>query len=272
MKKPESLEEYVVWAESEITCQFDDPKTQKLYETNLITVYNTVTQHPFFVGFLNKAKEWEAYYEGKTKSNLFMGNGDPNLQIKPYSSVVEKTYRQNVLWNKAYPKPPKLGWHTSQNVYSRLNDLVRGTLVCRFIDGPAFIARVIQEYAEEHKLICRQYSQEREDGYYAFHVYVLFPVTIIDSAWNEEQVMVEVEIQVTTQLQEVLRTLTHQFYKTQRLVVSRDRGKWKWDFASARFKVGYLSHALHLLESIILECRENVLGGGLDRIEDDENA
>jgi len=29
---------------------------------------------------------------------------------------------------------------------------------------------------------------------------------------------------------------------------------------------------LHLLESIILECRENVLGGGLDGMEDDENA
>src|ERR1051325_5626026 len=218
MKRPSSLEEYVVWAGSISLCHFDDPKTRKLYDTNLINVYNTVTQHPFFVGFLNKTKEWEAYYAAKTKSNLFMANGDPSLQIKPYTSVVEKTYRKNILWNKGYPKPPQDGWYSSQNLYSRLNDLVRGTLVCRFIDGPSFLAQEIKKYASEHNLLCRQYSQEREDGYYAFHIYISFPVTIIDSAWNEEQVLVEVEIQVTTQLQEVLRTLTHQFYKTHRLV------------------------------------------------------
>jgi hypothetical protein len=41
-----------------------------------------------------------------------------------------------------------------------------------------------------------------------------------------------------------------------------DRGKWKWEFESSRFKVGYLSHTLHLLESVILEARNNVLGDG----------
>ena len=271
MKKPENLDEYIIWAEQEIACQFNEPKIQRLYDTNAITIFNTVTQHPFFIGFSNKAEEWEAHYEGKTNSRLFMDNSNPDLQIKPYISVVEKTYRQNILWNKVYPEPPKKGWHTFQNVYSKLNDLVRGTLVCRFIDGPSFIADEIEKYAKEHNLKCRQYSQEREDGYYAFHVYVSFPVTIIDSAWNEENILVEVEIQITTQLQEVLRTLTHKFYESQRLVVSNDKGKWKWDFSSNRFKVGYLSHTLHLLESIILESRKNVLGGSLDRIEDEEN-
>src|ERR1041384_733715 len=224
MQRPQSLEDYLIWAEGVIACYFGDPKTQKLYDINLINIYNTVIKHSFFVGFSNKAKEWEAYYESRTKSNLFMGNGDPNLQIKPYDSVVEKTYRKNILWNRNYPKPPQDGWYASRNLYSRLNDLVRGTLVCRFIDGPSFVAQAIKSYANEHGLQCRQYSQEREDGYYAFHVYISFPVTIVDGGLNEEQVLVQVEIQITTQLQEVLRTLTHQFYKTQRLAVSADRG------------------------------------------------
>jgi hypothetical protein len=271
MKKPDSLEEYITWAEREIDCQFNHPRSQRVYDTNLITIFNTVTEHPFFIGFSNKANEWEEFYKGKTYSSLFMDDSDPNLIKKPYSSTVEKTYRQNILWNKEFPNPPKNGWYTFQNLYSRLNDLVRGTLVCRFIDGPAFVADRIQEYAEEHKLKYRQYSQEREDGYYAFHVYVSFPVTIINSAWDEENILVEVEIQVTTQLQEVLRILTHKFYETQRLVVPNDKGKWKWDFSSSRFKVGYLSHTLHLLESIILESREDVLGGGLGSLEDEED-
>lgn len=270
VKKPDSLDEYYAWAENEIACPFRDPKVERLFDTNLISVFQTVTKHPFFIGFSNKAKEWEAYYESKTKSELFMGKNSPELIVKPYTSVVEKTFRQNILWNKAYPSEPKNGWYTFQNVYSRLNDLVRGTLVCRFLDGPSFIADQIQNYANEHGLKCRKYSQEREDGYYAFHVYVSFPVTVVDSGWNEENILVEVEIQVTTQLQEVLRVLTHKFYESQRLEMSDDKGKWKWDFASNRFKVGYLSHTLHLLESIILESRENVLGGSLS-IEDDRD-
>jgi hypothetical protein len=72
--------------------------------------------------------------------------------------------------------------------------------------------------------------------------------------------MVEIEIQITTQLQEVLRSLTHKFYEAQRLQVVPDKGKWKWDFKSNRFKVGYLSHTLHLLESVILESRDSVMG------------
>lgn len=271
MKRPENLDEYLIWAEKEISCQFNDPKIQRLYDTNLITIFNTVSQHPFFIGFSNKAEEWEGYYEGKTNSSLFMDNNNPSLRKKPYSSAVEKTYRHNILWNRAYPNPPHNGWYTFQNIYSRLNDLVRGTLVCRFLDGPSFIASEIQRYAEEHNLKCRKYSQERDDGYYAFHVYVSFPATIIDSSWNEENIHAEVEIQVTTQLQEVLRTLTHKFYESQRLLVSNDKGKWKWDFSSSRFKVGYLSHTLHLLESIILESREKVLGGSIGRTEDEEN-
>jgi ppGpp synthetase/RelA/SpoT-type nucleotidyltranferase len=114
----------------------------------------------------------------------------------------------------------------------------------------------------------RKYSQERDDGYYAYHVYVSFPAKIFDVEWNKEDVQVEAEIQITTQLQEVLKDLTHKFYEKQRISLDKDTSKWKWDFASSRFKVGYLSHTLHLLESIILESRERVLGSHLVESED----
>ncbi|MFP3339681.1 hypothetical protein R0J91_17010, partial [Micrococcus sp. SIMBA_131] len=88
-----------------------------------------------------------------------------------------------------------------QNVYSRLNDLGRGSLVCRCIDGPSFVAQAIEDYAEEHGLESRQYTHERDDGYYAFHVYIKFPVTLIDLEWNKTEATAEVEIQLTTQRQ-----------------------------------------------------------------------
>lgn len=268
MNKPMSLNEYIEWAKAEIDCQFHDHRIESLYETNMTNIFNAVSQHQFFVDFSNRAAQWESSYKEKTKSDLFMHNNDPELVIKPYKSVVEKTYRQNVLWNKGFPKPPREGWFNHQNVFHRLNDLVRGSMVCRFIDGPAFVANTIQEYANEYGLACRQYSQERDDGYYAFHVYISFPVTVFDLHWNKSTINTEIEIQVTTQLQEVLRSLTHKFYETQRLQASDEGGKWKWDFSSSRFKVGYLSHTLHLLESVILESRESVLGGGVGKAEE----
>lgn len=259
MCKPKGIDEYIEWASKELNSLFSDPRIKRLYETNINNIFNAVSQHPFFVGFSSKAKEWENEYFQRTKAELFRDRNSPELITKPYDSVVEKTYRQNVLWNKAFPNSPKNGWYDHQNIYHKINDLVRGCLVCRFIDGPAIVANAIEAYTKVSGLSSRQYSQEREDGYYAFHVYITFPVSVFNIDWNEIQIKAEVEIQVTTQLQEVLRSLTHKFYEKQRISETTDRGKWKWDFSSNRFKVGYLSHTLHLLESIILESRDNVL-------------
>ena len=274
MLKPTNLDEYRDWAKQNLPSDFSSPKIARLYETNLTNIHNAVTQHSFFVFFSSQASRWQEEYNQKTCSELFMGSNEPSLVTKPYKSSIEKTYRVNVLWNKDFPSEPKKGWVNHQNIFTHFNDLVRGTLVCRFIDGPAFIAKKIIEYAKEHNLKYRKYSQERDDGYYAYHVYVSFPAKIFDMEWNEEDVYIETEIQITTQLQEVLKDLTHKFYEKQRISLDRDTSKWKWDFASSRFKVGYLSHTLHLLESIILESREKVLGGHLiddEGVEEDIN-
>jgi ppGpp synthetase/RelA/SpoT-type nucleotidyltranferase len=259
MSKPEGMDEYMEWATANLDSPFNDQKIDSLYDTNMNNIFNGVSQHPFFVGFSRKSKDWQKTYKDQTKTDLFIDSDEPKLVVKPFSSTVEKTYRQNVLWNRNFPQPPKGGWYTHQNVYSRLNDLVRGSLVCRFIDGPSFVAQAIEDYAGEHGLESRQYTHERDDGYYAFHVYIKFPVTLIDLEWNKTEATAEVEIQLTTQLQEVLRSLTHKFYESQRLAQNPDKGKWKWDFSSSRFKVGYLSHTLHLLESVILESRDSVM-------------
>jgi hypothetical protein len=272
MLKPTNLDEYHDWAKQNLSSDFRSPKIERLYETNLTNIYNAITEHKFFVFFSSQASRWQEEYNQKTCSDLFMGSNEPKLVKKPYKSAIEKSYGINILWNKNFPNEPKKGWINHQNIFMQFNDLVRGTLVCRFIDGPAFIAKKIVEYAKEHNLKYRKYSQERDDGYYAYHVYVSFSAKIFDMEWNEEDVQVEVEIQITTQLQEVLKDLTHKFYEKQRISLDKDTSKWKWDFASSRFKVGYLSHTLHLLESIILESRERVLGSHLvenDNLEED---
>jgi ppGpp synthetase/RelA/SpoT-type nucleotidyltranferase len=259
MTKPRGIDEYIEWAKNNIGTPFDDQKIKSVYETNMNNIFNSVSEHQFFVGFSNISKSWQKEYEGNTKTELFMDNEEPALLIKPFESTVEKTYRVNVLWNRGFPEPPRKGWIDQKSIYAELNDLVRGSLVCRFIDGPAFVADSIENYAKSLGLNSRQYTQERDDGYYAYHVYVKFPVSIFNLDWEKSDILIEIEIQITTQLQEVLRSLTHKFYETQRLSETNDKGKWKWDFSSTKFKVGYLSHTLHLLESVILESRDSVM-------------
>jgi ppGpp synthetase/RelA/SpoT-type nucleotidyltranferase len=259
--KPQTMEEYLKWAKVVLGSSFNgDDRLRSVYDTNSQNILNRVNQHPFFAHFSQKTEAWNVEYEKQTRSKLFTSNGDPKLTTKVYESVVEKTFRRNILLNSNFPRPPDTGWLNYHSVYEHFNDLVRGSLVCRFIDGPAFVANAIVAYAEECGLESRQYSHERDDGYYAYHVYVKFPISIFDLNFEKAEKWVEVEIQLTTQLQEVLRSLTHRHYEAERLMSNPDRGKWKWEFSSNRFKVGYLSHTLHLLESVILEARNNVLG------------
>jgi len=259
MSKPKDVKEYLEWAKNNLDTSFDDQKTESVYDTNMNNIFNSVSEHQFFVGFSNISKDWQKEYEVKTKTALFMDNEEPKLLIKPFESTVEKTYRFNILWNREFPQQPDQGWVDQHTIYTHLNDLVRGSLVCRFIDGPAFVADSIENYAKGLGLESRQYTQERDDGYYAYHVYVKFPVSIFNLDWERFDVLIEIEIQITTQLQEVLRSLTHKFYESQRLKDTSDDGKWKWEFSSSKFKVGYLSHTLHLLESVILESRDSVM-------------
>lgn len=272
MHKPISLEEYLKWAKDSLSSDFNDPRIERLYETNTSNIQNAIMQHDFFVFFSNHASNWQKEYNQKTYSELFMKSHDLRMITKPYLSAIEKTYRMNILWNQNFPEPPEKGWVNHQSMFTQFNDIIRGNLVCRFIDGPDFVARKIIEYAKINKLSVRKYSQEREDGYYAYHVYISLPAKIFDINWNVEDVHIEAEIQITTQLQEVLKELTHKFYEKKRISIEQDTSKWKWDFSSSRFKVSYLSHTLHLLESIILESRDKVLGDCLaDDVEEKSN-
>lgn len=64
-----------------------------------------------------------------------------------------------------------------------------------------------------------------------------------------------VEVQLTTQLQEVLYDLTHGLYEELRIKIEEPIAPWQWDYSSPRFKPSYMGHTLHMLEAIILEVR-----------------
>lgn len=253
MTAPKTLEEYFEWTQVTLQSDFNDSKSQRIYEVNLNNCFNAISEHSFLKGLQIEVEKWEAEYSTSTSSSLLMEKTPPKLVQKPYSSAVDKSFRFNIIRNDNFPHPPNKGWVTTDNLYFYFNDLIRCCIVCKFIDGPRFITDKLMRYAKALGLERRRYSQERDDGYYAYHYYVKLPVRLVDRYWQEKDSSIEVEIQITTQPQDVLRSLTHNFYEKSRLSPEEDSSKWKWEFTSNRFRVGYLSHTLHLLESIILE-------------------
>lgn len=257
-RRPRTVEEYVDWARATIRDEFDE-RAERVFNANATTILSTAQRHPFFVNLPNLIEEFGEHYKLQTKSELLAVNSSLELQKKSYASALDKCLRKNVLLNAAYPEPPTANWITSTNWIERLNDIARGILVCRYLDGPAFLARELTKYATSSGLKTRFDSQQNERGYYAFHFYVKIPVEIVDLQWSARTIEVDVEVQLSTQLQDVLRDLTHKLYEELRLLSAAQTEDWKWDFKTNRFKASYLGHTLHLLEGLIVELREATL-------------
>nr|WP_315253448.1 hypothetical protein [uncultured Duganella sp.] len=179
-----------------------------------------------------------------------------NFNRKSYESVLEKVYRTSYVFNKSFPDAPSAGWITTQNYLSRINDLVRNKISCKFIDGPEIIAQKMTEIANRLGLRSEYFSRNYDDGYYAYHFYVYIPIEIDDGTPAAGKHEVAIEIQISTQLKEVMYEILHKFYADERSKsFSED---WKWKVGSAKFKSGYLSHTLHMLEGMIVELRDDL--------------
>lgn len=255
IEPPATQDAYVVWASENIGSTFDDA-TKRNYESNSAVALLAVQQHDFFDGLSEFLRGQQEVYRAKKNSDLFMGEVDVTLVQKSYESAVNKSFRHNVIWNYSWPGEPEGGWVTHKNWFAVLKDIIRGTVVCKYIDGPRHLAERLEERANSLGLSSYYSSKQRDEGYYAYHFYVKIPVELSDMRWKPTSVDLEVELQLTTQLQEVLYNITHRYYEHNRSHRSADPSAWKWEVSSPRFRAGYLGHTLHLLEAIILELRE----------------
>ncbi|HEX8231217.1 MAG TPA: hypothetical protein VF826_18200 [Chloroflexia bacterium] len=254
------FEAYKAWAKEVLLIDFDSTDTARFYNVNSSAAIQTVNGHAFSRDFSKFLERCEAEYMAQHGTALLMRHdADPGFVVKTYKSVVNKSYRLNRVNNSRYPDAPLGGvWVTPENWYELMDDLIRTRIVCTFIDGPKLIAARLQTYADERGLISHQETHQRDRGYYAYHVYVKIPVDLLlpsTSGVVTKAGQLSVEIQLTTQLQDVLYDLTHPIYETLRVNPEANSDEWKWDFSSDRFKLGYMAHTLHMLEALILEHR-----------------
>lgn len=257
--KPDSIGGYLEWLKETHNITVEE-NYQLYYDSVVNKVKRDMQAMGFWQQLVQSLVAYDHEYQIKTGYQLFMPKFEPDLAVKPFDSFLLKTYRKNVLENELWPNEPKSGWILPPSWFSQLNDLVRTLFVVRYFDGVGFLLDKISSCCKQHNMDCEISMEAREEGYYAAHLYTRQSFEIPRFDWDTERVSFSFEIQITTQLQEVIRKLLHKYYEEKRKAILRRADKWQWDYRCDEFSANYLGHILHYVEGMIMEVREKQRG------------
>jgi len=85
--------------------------------------------------------------------------------------------------------------------------------VTKYLDGVEYLSGELLNIASSLNMETKLDYEAKDDGYYAAHCYLYFECEIPTQTWETERILVPVEIQITTQLQEVIKTLLHTYLR-----------------------------------------------------------
>lgn len=231
--------------------------TEKQYRRITSKIKSDFEKGAFWLEFTRNIKEYNDEYYSKREYDLFMPQFEPEVKIKPFESLLLKTYRKNILNNKNWPNKPVNGWIFPDNYYSNINDIIRTLIVVKYLDGVEFIIEKLKLISESNRITFKEFYEAREEGYYAAHIYIEEQFVIPPTKGLEtEDVNISIEIQIATQIQEVLKELLHKYYSIKRKEIIKEEKKWQWDYKNEEFTVNYLGHMLHYIDGMIMEVRE----------------
>ena len=255
-KKPETIDKYISWLE-----EHHDTKISRQVENYYLAVAEKIKwsfeSSPYWTLLLKNLQEFDDEYHLETGYPLFAPRVEPTLSTKPFNSFFDKTFRKNVIHNKNWPEAPNGGWVLPDNWYTRISDIVRTSLIVKYLDGVEFTVSKMNWLCEQCNLSKPEHIFEaREEGYYAAHVYIkeIFEVPADD--WDTKKINVKIEIQIRTQVQDVIRRLLHNYYEKRRQNIDKQDVNWQWNYRSDDFSANYLGHILHYLEGLIIEIRD----------------
>lgn len=253
--KPTNLIEYGEWLsknhKSDICA-----KTANHFNALALKVRESFETGSYWIDLEKKMRDYNEEYLLKTGYSLFLdATSPPKLMVKSFDSFYLKTFRLNVLNNSSWPEPPDGGWIEPNNWLTRANDIVRTCFVVKYLDGVEFLLDKLIILADEHKLKYSKYFVAGTDGYYAAHVYITGTYEIPRADFDTEKKEITVELQITSQLQEVIRKLLHQHFESRRKTINPDV-EWQWNYKSDEFATNYLGHILHYVEGMIMEVRD----------------
>jgi hypothetical protein len=245
---PSSIAEYVQWLQSAHGVTVDD-ELRTTFARAVERLFQDFGTSDFWLTLHKRVLTANNAYYVRTGHEFLRSSAAPALLTKSFDSFLAKTFRKNVLRNSAFPRPPEGDWLLPPEWITRVSDLVRTTYVLTYVDAVEPVTSAIADHAlaSGHE---RTTSMEATiAGYYAGHVDVTAPIT-----FGDVLAVMSVEIQVTTELQDVLRHLLHRNYEVARLRPISNA--WMWQQASVEFRTNYLGHMLHYVEGAIVNERD----------------
>lgn len=254
MDKPKNIDEYKKWLKDKFSITINS-KTENHYNSIANKIKADFMASKAWIDILTQLSDYSTEYLAKTNYQLLVADFKPELVTKSFSSFFEKTFRKNIVYNKKFPNPPYEGWATPDNWIENTNDILRTFFVVKYLDGVEFLMTKIQNSLNENSFVCKNHFEARDEGYYAVHIYTQTDFEIPKIDWDTEVKPVSIELQITTQLQEVIGKLTHQLYEDRRIRQDKSDKKWQWNYESEEFTTNYLGHILHYVEGMIMEVR-----------------
>lgn len=180
----------------------------------------------------------------------------PTIHTKPLESLLIKAYRKDVLNNSNFPDAPCEGWITPDNWLMNINDILRTTIVVKYIDGVEFLLKHMANIAKRTGCHLDYSLEAREEGYYAAHAGVKMMLDLYDRDYMPISQEMNIEIQVTTELQSIIKQLLHKHYEKNRKQPKPANYMWQWDYHCDEFASNYLGHIVHYVEGMIIELRD----------------
>lgn len=254
LEKPE-FDQYYKWLLNKFQIEID-PTTKSYYEYITLKIKDEFEKSAVWTGLIKNLKEFNDQYQQETKYPLF-ASAKHELDIKPFESFMLKTYKKNIQMNKNWPNEPNGGWVLSHNWFSRIDDTIRTLFVVKYFDGVKYLIEKIQNHCKTYTLPIAIHYEARQDGYYGAHLYIKPEFEIPKKELGTEIVKFSIELQITTQIQEVMRDVLHKYYDEKKMNVTKDEdNEWKWNYKSDEFSSSYLGHILHYVEGMIVETRD----------------
>lgn len=254
LEKPTSIEEFKCW----FTKKFDYSPQQYegYYQMCTTNLRETFINSPFWKAVQKELPNIDDRYRIEKGYKLLTTTEVPEIYIKSLDSLIIKAYRKNILNNTFFPERPKDGWISHHNWFTNINDILRTTIVVKYIDGVEFLLKELYTIAEQNSCKLNYSLEAREEGYYAAHAGIKINLKIYNMLYAQEDIELNIGIQVTTELQEIIKTLLHKHYEKNRKSITPPNYKWQWDYKCDEFASNYLGHIVHYVEGMIVEIRD----------------
>jgi len=254
------LEDYIDFLEDKLL-RFEIGELQKYYERVVYAMRKNFEESSFLKQLNDNLRTYHQDYVQQNEYPLFSRIEPIEIKVKPFHSMLEKCYRQDVIDNPRW-KEAEFNWDSAYvwidptTCFERFNDILRTRLSVRYLDGAIFLLEKTERLADSLNLKHSHRYKAEEEGYYAIHFYLTCPFEIQSKDSGLKKIESKVEVQINTEVQNLILDLSHKYYEERRMKKRNVDEKWQWDYDCEEFTPNYLGHIIHYIEGMIMEVRK----------------